>query len=73
MKVQSANLSEIVYDGDSSALTVTFKNGRTYSYAGVPEDVYASLVIAHETNQSVGQIFNQLVRSAGYDYTEVSA
>ena len=42
MKVQSSTISEINYDG--KLLTVTFNNGREYTYEGVPAKIYEEII-----------------------------
>lgn len=75
MKVNgSKNISEITHEG--TTLTVLFANGRTYRYADVPSAVYDELVAEVQSTSpeaSVGKAFNRLVRSAGFDYVEVTA
>lgn len=44
--VVSSNLRAVGYDRDSETLVVEFRNGRTYSYEGVPFDEYAGLMNA---------------------------
>jgi hypothetical protein len=44
--------------GGSGTLLITFTNGRTYSYSGVPLSTYQSLVSA----SSAGAFFNSNIR-----------
>lgn len=41
--VTSSNVESIGYDEDSSTLEIEFKNGATYQYFDVPENVFAEL------------------------------
>lgn len=41
--VTSSNIESIGYDGDSSTLEIEFKNGATYQYFDVPENVFTEL------------------------------
>jgi hypothetical protein len=54
----STAIARIEYDDLSHLLQVTFTTGRTYTYDGVPRDVYASFVNA----PSKGQFFNAYIR-----------
>lgn len=44
--VRSTALSNVGYDDASHEMTVTFRNGRSYTHEGVPQDVYDALVAA---------------------------
>lgn len=44
--VSSSNISSIGYDLDSRTLEVTFHNGGTYAYSGVPQSEYDALMSA---------------------------
>lgn len=46
------------YEPADQSLTVTFENGSSYIYAGVPADVYAQV----EAAESKGKAFNELVK-----------
>lgn len=39
----SSNVESIGYDADSSTLQVEFKNGSTYQYFDVPENIFIGL------------------------------
>lgn len=41
--VTSSNIESIGYDEDSSTLEIEFKNGATYQYFDVPENVFVEL------------------------------
>ena len=41
--VTSSNVASIGYDEDSSTLEIEFKNGATYQYFDVPENVFTEL------------------------------
>lgn len=89
--VQSTNIAAIGFDPNpdenepdaamTGALTVRFKNGRTYKYADVPEATYEALLTeatriegnpdAENGGGSVGRLFTRLVRQAGFDFEEV--
>lgn len=69
----SKNIASIDYE--DGVLTTTFRNGRTYTYSDVPESVYEALVAENERideDASVGKVFNKLVRSAGYAFSEIT-
>jgi len=52
-KVESSMIGEIGYDAGSKILAVTFKNGGTYHYEGIP----AELVTALTSAKSIGKYF----------------
>ncbi len=45
-ELKSSNLASADYSEETKALTVTFRSGGTYTYADVPETVYAGLMAA---------------------------
>lgn len=51
--------------------TVTFANGRSYRYEGVPLSVFADVVQAAEMGESVGSFVNRAIVKGGYDYERV--
>ena len=53
----SASISA-AYDKDSQELTVEFENGRSYTYSGIPPDVWEGLV----KSGSAGRYFNTRIR-----------
>jgi hypothetical protein len=74
IEVKSSNVQSIGYDRQRSILTVRFDDaGRTYEYQNVAEDVYALLAQAARQGESVGQVFNLLIRShpEKYPYRKV--
>lgn len=56
--VGSSNVQSVTYHPESRTLGVLFTNGGLYSYDGVEEDVYVSMVHA----ESVGRYLNQMVK-----------
>ena len=64
MKVQSATISEINYDG--KLLTVTFNNGREYTYEGVSEKIYEDFSKA----ESKGKYFHENINYR-YSYSRI--
>lgn len=44
--VTSSNLASVGYDEPSKTLEVTFKNGSTYAYSGVPKSEHDALMAA---------------------------
>jgi hypothetical protein len=49
--LQSSALASADWDPDSGVLTVVFRNGRSYQYAGVPESVFLGLLQAPSAGQ----------------------
>ena len=64
MKVQSSTISEINYDG--KLLTVTFNNGREYTYEGVSEKIYEDFSKA----ESKGKYFHENINHR-YNYSRI--
>ena len=44
--LRSTSLSAAEYDPTTQELTITFRNGQSYSYPDVPEEVYQGLMKA---------------------------
>jgi len=44
--LRSTSLVDAVYDNDTEELVLTFSNGKTYSYPGVPPETYRQLLLA---------------------------
>ena len=61
--VASTAIERIEYDELSRDLVVTFTSGRTYTYYGVPRDVYLNFIDA----PSKGQFFNAYIKDR-YSY-----
>lgn len=53
---------------DYDCLVVYYKNGRNYVYRGVPFSVAYAVMSA----DSIGTAVNELIKKAGYEYTEVA-
>ena len=56
--VFSSMASSISYDADSQTLMITYNSGKTYAYAGVPEDVAWDTANA----ASVGEYINENIK-----------
>lgn len=56
--VSSSMIASVGYDPETSVLEVTFSNGRTYEYEGVPSHVFDGMIHA----SSVGRFFIDNVR-----------
>jgi len=64
--VASSTIKNISWDeGD---LTVQFIKSGTYTYHGVPEEVFNQIM----NSSSVGKSFDQLVKKGNYKYTKVA-
>lgn len=64
--VDSSNVEAVGYDEDSSTLQVEFKNGATYQYFDVPENIFFGLRDA----DSVGGYLAARIKGA-YRYSKV--
>jgi hypothetical protein len=58
MRHRSSHIDETVYDRESGELQVTFTDGRTYKYDGVPRGTYTEFITA----PSRGRAFAALIR-----------
>lgn len=56
--LRSTALAGAAYDDETRTLTVDFRNGRTYTHEGVPQEVYDGLVSA----PSPGQYYNSVIK-----------
>lgn len=54
----STNISQVDYDGESQTMTIIFKDGRAWEYAGVPLEVY----MAFQRAPSAGSFFYRQIR-----------
>jgi hypothetical protein len=59
-QVNSSNISAVDYDSETTTLTVVFRSGTTYSYAGVPQDTYEALRNA----SSPGRYFQTAIKDS---------
>lgn len=59
-RVRSTAIGFVDYDFEKQVLTVTFSDGSRYSYQGVPNYVYAGMLVA----PSVGKYFNAAIRNS---------
>jgi hypothetical protein len=66
VSVISSNLMAMGYDPNSGELQVQFRNGRIYSYQGVPPEIYDALINA----PSKGTYFGYYIRRI-YAYTRI--
>ena len=57
--VSSSNLASVGYDPDTQTLEVTFKDGSTYAYAGVPASAYDGLM----ASDSLGSYLHRHIKS----------
>lgn len=64
--VDSSNVEAVGYDEDSSTLQVEFKNGGTYQYFDVPENVFIGLRDA----ESVGRYLVSTIKGV-YRYSKI--
>lgn len=65
--VESTALEDVAY-GQRPTLTIRFRNGRTYEYYGVPEQLYTGLIAA----DSKGRFFNAHIRNR-FPYQQIEA
>lgn len=57
-QVFSSMVSNVGYDTDANEMTITFVNGKTAAFAGVPEELALELSVA----PSVGTMFNSQIK-----------
>ncbi len=56
--VNSSAISAVGYDPQSGIMSITFKQGKTYDFCGVPQHIYDGLISAG----SVGSYYNSNIR-----------
>jgi lysyl-tRNA synthetase class 2 len=62
----SSNILTVQYDTDTKEMQITFVSGDVYTYAQVPQDIYAAFSHA----PSAGSFFYRFIRDR-YAYTQV--
>jgi hypothetical protein len=62
----STNILAVEYDTDTKEMRITFVSGDVYSYANVPQEVFA----AFKTAPSAGSFFYRLIKDR-YAYEQV--
>jgi uncharacterized protein YuzE len=55
---ESTNVKAIGYDPEAATLRIQFASGKTYEYAGVPDDVYIDLM----ASDSIGRFVASNIR-----------
>lgn len=65
---QSSSVRGFSYDPKSQNMLVTFKNGGTYRYKGVPPNVARAM----GRNKSVGKTVHRSIKKGGYQYEKVA-
>lgn len=65
---QSSSVRGFSYDPKSQSMLVTFKNGGTYRYKGVPPNVAKAM----GRNKSVGKTVHRSIKQGGYQYEKVA-
>lgn len=70
--IVSSNLDSAHYDAEKELLTVRFKNGTAYRYAGVSADTNRGFeeTFDGEDGRSAGRFFSQHIR-AGFQYEKL--
>lgn len=58
-KVLSSHVALLGYSAETKTMRITFSNGKTYEYHGVPAQIYQRLKSA----ESIGKFFNQNVKN----------
>ena len=56
--LRSTALAEVSYDPETRTMEVEFRNGRSYTHVGVPQEVYDGLTTAG----SAGSYYNAVVK-----------
>mgnify|MGYP003650049808 CR=1 FL=1 len=71
---RSSVIQTIAYISDwkKSNLFVTFNSGATYKYSDVPFSHYKTLSKVNRSTDSVGSVFNDIVKGSGYAYEKIS-
>lgn len=68
VEVDSSAATDIDYDVKTRVMTVKFKNGRTYEYSKIPQDLYEQIIHA----PSIGAFLNRnVVKNPAYPFKEL--
>ncbi len=68
IKTDSSMLNTLKFNRINRKLTAEFSNGVQYTYYGVLRSDWRLLLSTHKNNQSVGKIFDLLIKKGNYDY-----
>ena len=66
--VFSSHIAEIGYDPEVAELYVTYRNGKTSVYQGVPPDVAAAVGAVGPLPPSIGEAVHAHIRGKGYGH-----
>lgn len=58
ISVNSSAISHIGYDSDTKQMKITFKQGKTYDYCGVPQSVFDAFLHA----SSIGVYYDKYIK-----------
>lgn len=67
-EVDSSNIASVAYHEDTKTMCVKFAHGGLYTYQGVDNEIYVSLVHA----ESVGKYLNDVIKP-NYAYTKFNS
>lgn len=67
----SSNVSKVQFDPKQKEVEVTFKNGNTYRYHNVPQEVWTNFTESLEQNGSAGRSVREYFINGGYKYERV--
>lgn len=68
IKTDSSMLNMLRFNRINRKLTAEFNNGVQYTYYGVLRSDWRLLLSTHKNNQSVGKVFDLLIKKGNYDY-----
>lgn len=70
---KSSVIQTIAYISDwkERNLFVTFTSGATYKYSDVPFKKYKSLARVNNSSESLGSVFNDIIKGSFYAYTRI--
>jgi KTSC domain len=66
--VESAQLTSVGYDLDSSTLEVEFRKGGIYQYSSISPEMHQQLMSA----ESIGTFFNTVIRKGDFGPVRIS-
>jgi len=68
IKTNSSMLNSLEFNKWNRKLTAEFSNGVKYTYYGVLRSDWRLLLSTHKQGNSVGQVFDLLIKKGNYDY-----
>jgi len=73
IKTDSSMLNSLAFNRLTRKLTAEFTGGAKYTYKGVQRSDWKMLLSTHKADNSVGKVFDLLIKKGGYEYQRLEA